>query len=35
LKTGARGEAEITSAPVNLKYVTPPGDSEDFFATDY
>lgn len=35
LRKGERGEAEITSAPVNLKYVTPPGDTEDFFQTDY
>ncbi len=35
LRQTASGEPEITSAPVHLKWVTPPAKREDFFATDY
>lgn len=35
LRRDARGEPVITSAPVNLKWVTPPAKQEDFFKTDY
>lgn len=35
LRRGEDGQPRITTAPVRLRYVLPPAETEDFFATDY